>query len=185
LRASSLGFITAIFLISIQGLSVVTGQTTGNSSISGTIYCQTGCSAVGLSAGAPVNVAGKVQAVMIMALDPTNCAQRPDWPWTNGQPNEQTTFDSSAQGHYTLQNLLPGIYDVYASADGFQLTLITPNHITLCSGQSISQDGYLLPIGVTPEFPSATTLLIVVVLALVAVSLITKRRTKKFSTSAF
>jgi hypothetical protein len=135
----------------------------------------------GLSNGAAVNVAGQVRVFMIMVLDPATCAQRPDLPWVQNQPNEQTTFDSSAQGHYTLQNLLAAIYDVYASANGFQLTLITPNHITLCSGQSVTQDGYLLPTGAVPEFPSTLGTVVVIVFALVAVSLFTKRSRRAFA----
>jgi len=125
----------------------------------------------GLSNGAAVNVAGQVRVFMIMVLDPATCAQRPDLPWVQNQPNEQTTFDSSAQGHY----------DVYASANGFQLTLITPNHITLCSGQSVTQDGYLLPTGAVPEFPSTLGTVVVIVFALVAVSLFTKRSRRAFA----
>jgi len=158
---------------------VVNAQPPGNATISGTVRCGSSCSSVGLSNGDPVQSAGKVIAHMTMALDPYTGAQRPDLPTTDGQ----TTFDASAHGQYMIQGLNPGIYDLYASADGYQLTLVV-SQITVQAGQNLHYDAYLNPIGATPEFPSATTLLIVVMLAFVAISLATKRRTKKLSTSA-
>ncbi len=177
LRVLTLATTVILFLICAQSVGIAAkAQSSGNSSISGTVHCKSSCSTVGLSDGAPVNVAGKVQAYMTMALDPTTCNNRPDLPTTPGQ----TTFDASAQGHYSIQNLLPGIYDLYASADGFQLTLVR-SAIILCSGQSITQDAYILPIGAVPEFPSTLSVLVVLVFALGAVSLFSKRSRRAFA----
>lgn len=118
--------------------AIVNGQAT--STIQGTVRCGTGCNTFGLSDGSPINVAGKIDAVMTMALDPNTGAARPDLPLTNSH----TTFDASANGQYVLQGLLPGIYDLYASANGYQMTLVQ-SAITIHLGQTFHYDAYLMP----------------------------------------
>lgn len=142
---SNLSVIRAMFLAVLMILicfhslnAVVNGQSTAT--ISGTVRCGGGCSAFGLAYGDPVNVAGKVVAVMTMALDPYTGAARPDLPVTNAK----TSFDASASGQYVLQGLLPGVFDLYASANGFQLALVQSG-ITVHGGEILHFDAYLIP----------------------------------------
>jgi protocatechuate 3,4-dioxygenase beta subunit len=77
---------------------------------------------------------------MTMALDPSTGAQRPDLPTTNGQ----ATFDASANGQYQIQGLLPGIYDLYVYADGYQ-TILGQHGVTVLTGVSLHFDFYVTP----------------------------------------
>jgi hypothetical protein len=53
-------------------------------------------------------------------------------------------FNESAGGHYEVEGLAAGIYDVYASAAGFPEQLIQSN-VLVMRGQSMKLDGYLNP----------------------------------------
>jgi len=118
--------------------AIVKGQLT--STISGTIRCGTACDTVGLSDGSPINVGGRVVAVMTIPFDPNTGDPRPDLPTTNAQ----ASFDGSAHGQYELQGVLPGIYDLYASANGYRTVLVVSG-FTVHPGESLSYDAYLTP----------------------------------------
>ena len=88
----------------------------------------------------PVQEAGTVYATMTMRLDPYTGQQRPDLPTVDAV----SYFNATAQGHYELEGLAPGIYDLYASAAGYPKTLIQ-TAVTVLKGQSLHFDGYLQP----------------------------------------
>ena len=90
--------------------------------------------------GQPVQEAGKVTAVMTTRLDPYTGQQRPDL----ANINAVGYFNATAQGHYEVEGLAPGIYDLYAEAAGFPLTLCTSG-FTVLRGQSLHFDCYLQP----------------------------------------
>ena len=90
--------------------------------------------------GQPVQEAGTVYATMTMRLDPYTGEQRPDLPTVDAV----SYFNATAQGHFELEGLAPGIYDIYASAAGYPKTLIETG-ITVLKGQSLHFDGYLQP----------------------------------------
>jgi hypothetical protein len=77
---------------------------------------------------------------MTMRLDPYTGEQRPDLPTVDAV----SYFNATAQGHFELEGLAPGIYDIYASAAGYPKTLIETG-ITVLKGQSLHFDGYLQP----------------------------------------
>ena len=93
---------------------IVMGQST--STISGTVRCGTGCDAIDLPDGSPIDANFRIVAVMTVALDPNTGSPRPDLPTTNAD----TSFDASALGQYELRGLLPGIYDLYAVCERVQ-----------------------------------------------------------------
>ena len=141
LRARSTALAVMVVLVLAQSVSAtIRGQSAGPPTISGTVRCGGGCDTVGLQYGGPIQSAGSVLAHMTMALDPYTGGQRPDLPTTDGQ----ATFGASDNGHYLIQGLQPGIYDLYARADGYQLTLVSQG-ITVQSGQSLYFDAYLTP----------------------------------------
>jgi hypothetical protein len=88
----------------------------------------------------PVQEAGKVWAQMTTRLDPYTGQQRPDLPLVNAVGY----FNATADGHYEVEGVAPGIYDLYASAAGFPSTLIASG-VTILKGQSLHFDGYLQP----------------------------------------
>ena len=88
----------------------------------------------------PVGEAGKVEAVMTTRLDPYTGQARPDLPLVNAVGY----FNATAQGHYEVEGLAPGVYDLYASAAGYPKTLIESG-FTVLKGQSLHFDGYLQP----------------------------------------
>ena len=90
--------------------------------------------------GLPVQEAGRVYAKMIVRLDPYTGRQRPDLPTVDGVGY----FNATDEGHYELEGLAPGIYDLYASAAGYPQTLVKSD-FTVLKGQSLSFDGYLQP----------------------------------------
>ncbi len=53
-------------------------------------------------------------------------------------------FNESARGHYEIEGLAPGVYDIYASAAGFPEQQISTD-LTILRGQSLKLDGYLNP----------------------------------------
>jgi hypothetical protein len=90
--------------------------------------------------GNPVQEAGKVTAEMTMRLDPYTGLQRPDLPTINAVGY----FNATATGHYEVEGLAPGIYDLYASAAGYPQTLCMTG-FTVLRGQSLHFDCYLQP----------------------------------------
>jgi hypothetical protein len=88
----------------------------------------------------PIAEAGKVWAHMTMRLDPYTGQSRPDLPTIDAQ----AYVNATANGHYELEGLAPGVYDVYAEAAGYPQTLCVSG-ITVLKGQSLHFDCYLQP----------------------------------------
>jgi hypothetical protein len=88
----------------------------------------------------PIAEAGKVWAHMTMRIDPYTGANRPDLPTIDGQGYVNAT----ANGHYEVEGLAPGVYDIYAEAAGYPQTLCVSG-ITVLKGQSLHFDCYLQP----------------------------------------
>ena len=88
----------------------------------------------------PVEEAGRVYAKMTTRLDPYTGQQRPDLPLVDAVGY----FNATAMGHYEVEGLAPGIYDLYASAAGYPQTLVESG-FTVLKGQSLHFDGYLQP----------------------------------------
>ncbi|HKM76083.1 MAG TPA: hypothetical protein VJZ32_06670 [Candidatus Bathyarchaeia archaeon] len=90
--------------------------------------------------GAPIGEAGMVLAKMQTRLDPYTGEQRPDLPTVNAQGY----FNATAQGHYEIEGVAPGIYDIYAEAAGFPQQLCVTG-VTILKGQSLHFDCYVQP----------------------------------------
>ena len=90
--------------------------------------------------GQPVQEAGMVYAKMRIRLDPYTGQQRLDLPTVDAVG----FFNATAQGHYEVEGIAAGIYDLYASAAGYPQTLIQSG-VTVLKGQSLHFDGYLQP----------------------------------------
>jgi hypothetical protein len=88
----------------------------------------------------PIQKPGRVEAVMTTRLDPYTGQARPDLPLVNAVGY----FNATAQGHYEVEGLAPGVYDLYASAAGYPKTLVQSG-FTVLKGQSLHFDGYLQP----------------------------------------
>lgn len=87
--------------------------------------------------GQPVPTSGMVRAVG-QAINPYNRAP-------SGRPVEaRGFFNESARGHYEVEGIAPGIYDIYASAAGFPEQRIA-TAVVILRGQSMKFDGYLNP----------------------------------------
>jgi len=112
--------------------------------------------------GQPLMEAGMVTAVMKTKLDPytgasltgpltnavgyfnsTTCVSGAT---SNGQCNAGLATSSyiGSYGHYEVEGVAPGIYDLYASAAGYPTALIASN-VQVQKGQSLHFDGYLNP----------------------------------------
>jgi len=89
--------------------------------------------------GRPINLSGRVRAVGT-AIDP----YRPDQPETGRSVEAMGYFNASAQGHFEVEGLAPGVYDVYASAAGHPEQLIA-SKTTVLPSQSLHLDGYINP----------------------------------------
>jgi len=76
--------------------------------------------------------AGKVWAHMTMRIDPYTGQNRPDLATIDAQ----TFVNATAHGHYELEGLAPGVYDIYAEAAGYPQLLCTSG-ITVLKGQSL------------------------------------------------
>ena len=90
--------------------------------------------------GLPIQEAGRVLAKMTMRLDPYTGQQRPDLPTIDAVGY----FNATAFGHYEVEGMAPGIYDLYASAAGYPQTLVQSG-FTVLKGQSLHFDAYLQP----------------------------------------
>jgi hypothetical protein len=88
----------------------------------------------------PIAEAGQVWAHMTMRIDPYTGQNRPDLPTIDGQ----AYVNATANGHYELEGLAPGIYDIYAEAAGYPQTLCYSG-VTVLKGQSLHFDCYLQP----------------------------------------
>ncbi|MGP8070021.1 MAG: carboxypeptidase-like regulatory domain-containing protein [Candidatus Bathyarchaeia archaeon] len=88
----------------------------------------------------PIAEAGQVWAHMTMRIDPYTGQNRPDLPTIDGQ----AFVNATANGHYELEGLAPGVYDIYAEAAGYPQTLCTSG-VTVLKGQSLHFDCYLQP----------------------------------------
>ena len=88
----------------------------------------------------PIKEAGRVYAKMTTRLDPYTGQARPDLP----KVDALGYFNATANGHYEVEGVAPGVYDLYASAMGYPQTLIASG-ITIMRGQSLHFDGYLQP----------------------------------------
>ena len=81
-----------------------------------------------------------VWANMTMRIDPYTGQDRPDLPTINAQ----AYVNATANGHYELEGLAPGVYDIYASAAGYPQSLCETG-VTVLKGQSLHFDCYLQP----------------------------------------
>ncbi len=61
-----------------------------------------------------------------------------------GQCPAGSTFTIGSGGHYEVEGVAPGIYNLYASAAGYPTALIASN-VQVLKGQSLHFDGYLNP----------------------------------------
>ena len=87
--------------------------------------------------GQPINFPGRVRLVGV--------ANDPYTGQSTGRPVEaQGYFNASAAGHYEVEGVAPGVYDVYGSAAGYPEQLIASG-ITILPGQSFHLDAYLNP----------------------------------------
>ena len=88
--------------------------------------------------GRPINLPGRVRAVgtVIDKFHPTS---------ENGLSVEaRGYFNASAEGHFEVEGLAPGVYDLYASAAGYPEELIQ-SKVFLLPSQSLHLDGYINP----------------------------------------
>jgi len=89
--------------------------------------------------GQSIGEAGKVWAHMTMRLDPYTGQQRPDLPTIDAQ----AYLNATSNGHFEVEGLAPGVYDVYAESAGYPQTLCET--VTVLKGQSLHFDCYLQP----------------------------------------
>ena len=89
--------------------------------------------------GNPINLAGRVRAVGV-AINP----YQPNLQTTGREVEARGYFNESAMGHFEVEGMAPGVYDVYASAAGYPEQLIA-SRLVMLPGQSIHLDGYLNP----------------------------------------
>ena len=87
----------------------------------------------------PINFPGKVWAVGT-AIDP----YKPDHPSTGRNVTAMGYFNASAQGHFEVEGVAPGVYDIYAEAAGYPAQLVA-SQVTILPGQSFHLDIYLNP----------------------------------------
>ena len=88
----------------------------------------------------PIAEAGTVWANMTMRIDPYTGQNRPDLPTINAQ----AYVNNTANGHYELEGMAPGVYDIYDSAAGYP-TALCESGITVLKGQSLHFDCFLQP----------------------------------------
>jgi hypothetical protein len=85
--------------------------------------------------GLPLNLPGRIRAVGV-AVDPlTNLS-------TGRSVEARGYFNASSQGHFEIEGVAPGIYDIYASAAGFPEQKIAEG-IKISRAQSLHFDSYL------------------------------------------
>lgn len=87
--------------------------------------------------GSPLRLPGMVRAVGV--------ACNPETGELTSRPVEaRGYFNASANGHFEVEGIAPGVYDVYASAAGFPEQLVARD-VKLWRGQSLQLDIYLTP----------------------------------------
>jgi len=87
--------------------------------------------------GTPIDAPGRVRAVGV--------ADDPYTGKSTGRPVEaRGYFDLKWKGHYEIEGVAPGVYDIYASAAGYPEMKIASN-VKILKGQSYHIDGYLVP----------------------------------------
>ena len=85
--------------------------------------------------GTPISLPGRIRAVGV-ATDPLTNQE-------TGRPVEADGyFNASANGHYELEGVAPGIYDIIASAAGMPEQTIAQG-VRVARAQSLKLDGYL------------------------------------------
>lgn len=85
--------------------------------------------------GAPINLPGRVRALGT-AIDPVTGK-------VTGRPVAASGyFNATADGHFEIEGIAPGTYDIYASAAGFPEQRIAQK-VRIARGQSLHFDGYL------------------------------------------
>jgi len=117
--------------------------------------------------GQPIGEAGMVYAKMTTRLDPYTGQPRPDLPTVDAQgffngttlcldstepqcsnpPATAPTLNHGtlgANGHYEVEGVAPGIYDIYAQAAGFPQQ-VCASGVTILKGQSLHFDCYVQP----------------------------------------
>jgi hypothetical protein len=87
--------------------------------------------------GQPLRLAGRVRLVG-RAIDPVTLQT------TNRPVEARGYFNASAGGHFEVEGVAPGVYDIYASAAGYPEKLIQSG-VTILKGQSYHVDAYLTP----------------------------------------
>ncbi len=90
--------------------------------------------------GQPIGEAGMVWAKMTGRIDPYTGQSRPDLPTVDAQ----AFVNATANGHFEVEGLAPGVYDLYVEAAGYP-QLICASGITVLKGQSLHFDCYLQP----------------------------------------
>jgi len=87
--------------------------------------------------GLPLQLAGHVRAVGV-AIDPNTGKLL-------AKPVEaRSYFNASSKGHYEVEGVAPGVYEIYASAAGFPEQKVAQD-IRVLKGQSLALDLYLKP----------------------------------------
>ena len=100
--------------------------------------------------GNPVEEAGQVWAHMTTKLDPytgssiIDCSGGTLMAPTAGCTDAVGYFNATAHGHYEVEGVAPGVYDIYAEAAGYPQTVIASG-VTVLKGQSLHFNGYLQP----------------------------------------
>ncbi len=89
--------------------------------------------------GNPIDLPGRVRAVGV-AIDPYQSGTQ----ITGRQVEARGYFNASASGHFEVEGVAPGVYDLYASAAGYPEQLIA-SKLVILSGQSLHLEGYLNP----------------------------------------
>jgi len=85
--------------------------------------------------GLPLNLPGRIRAVGT-ATDPTTGIS------TGRGVEARGYFNATSQGHFEIEGVAPGIYDLYASAAGFPEQQIATD-VRVSRGQSLTFDAYL------------------------------------------
>jgi hypothetical protein len=104
--------------------------------------------------GTPMMEAGMVWAKMTTKTDPytgATIATCPDhtspteaFDNSTGCYDAWGFFNATWQGHFEVEGVAPGVYDLYAEAAGYPMDLIASG-VTVLKGQSLHFDGYLNP----------------------------------------
>ncbi len=89
--------------------------------------------------GRAIDLPGRVRLVG-NAIDPYD----PKRPVLARKVEARGYFNASARGHFEVEGVAPGVYDILASAAGYPEQLIA-SKVTLLPGQSFHVDGYLQP----------------------------------------